>query len=60
MPNIDDAKQVGPHRKVLYGLPCAQCKVYYAADLTSCPVRQSRERVPALGATKLPSASGAL
>lgn len=34
-------------RKVLYGLPCAQCKIYYAAQLTSCPVCKCRERVPA-------------
>jgi len=34
-------------RKVLYGLPCAQCKIYYSADLLVCPVCQCRERVPA-------------
>ncbi len=28
-----------------YGLPCAKCKTYYAADLTSCPVCRSAERV---------------
>jgi len=33
--------------KVLYGLPCAQCRAYYPADLPSCPVCQCRERVPA-------------
>ena len=28
-----------------YGLPCAKCRTYYAADLTSCPVCKSSERV---------------
>jgi hypothetical protein len=46
-------KQIRPRTKMLYGLPCAQCKAYYAADLTSCPVCQCRERVP--GFTELPS-----
>ena len=30
---------------LLYGLPCARCKAYYAADLTACPVCKSTERV---------------
>ena len=34
-----DAKPVG------YGLPCAKCRTYYAADLKSCPVCKSAERV---------------
>lgn len=29
----------------LYGLPCAKCKTYFAADLTACPVCRSSERV---------------
>jgi hypothetical protein len=28
-----------------YGLPCAKCKTYYPADLTSCPICKSTERV---------------
>ncbi|HET7440158.1 MAG TPA: hypothetical protein VFJ47_02565 [Terriglobales bacterium] len=32
-------KQVG------YGLPCASCRTYYAADLTACPVCKSPQRV---------------
>jgi len=28
-----------------YGLPCAKCKTYYAADLDACPVCQSHVRV---------------
>src|SRR6476659_10269094 len=34
-------KQIG------YGLPCAKCKTYYAADLKACPVCKSPERVTA-------------
>jgi hypothetical protein len=33
------------HGKVLYGLPCARCGVYYAAELAICPVCNSPERV---------------
>src|SRR6185437_2851574 len=32
-------KQIG------YGLPCAHCKTYYAADLAACPVCKSPQRV---------------
>lgn len=35
------AKQVG------YGLPCANCRAYYGADLTACPICGCPERVPA-------------
>ncbi len=28
-----------------YGLPCANCKTYYAADLKACPVCKTAERV---------------
>ena len=30
-----------------YGLPCAHCKTYYAADLPACPVCKARQRVSA-------------
>ena len=36
-------KQVG------YGLPCANCRAYYGADLAVCPICGSAERVPAKG-----------
>jgi hypothetical protein len=32
-------------RRLGYGLPCAKCRTYYAADLTVCPVCKSTERV---------------
>jgi hypothetical protein len=31
-----------------YGLPCLKCKTYYAADLKSCPVCKSSQRVAPL------------
>ena len=40
---------LGP-RRVGYGLPCAKCKTYYAADLKSCPVCQASDRVSPLDA----------
>jgi hypothetical protein len=33
-------------RPVRYGLPCANCKAYYPAALTVCPVCQCSKRVP--------------
>jgi hypothetical protein len=32
-------------RGVLYGLPCANCRAYYPANLKACPVCTSVERV---------------
>ena len=32
-------------RRIGYGLPCAQCKTYYAADLVACPICKSAQRV---------------
>jgi hypothetical protein len=34
-----------------YGLPCAKCKTYYAADLKVCPICNGAERVSPLAAT---------
>ncbi|HZQ17208.1 MAG TPA: hypothetical protein VFA90_00690 [Terriglobales bacterium] len=33
-----------------YGLPCANCKTYYTADLTVCPVCKSPQRVSPVAA----------
>jgi hypothetical protein len=38
------------HQRVGYGLPCANCKAYYASDLPACPICKCAERVPARGA----------
>lgn len=42
--NLSTAQQLGP-RRTGYGLPCAKCKTYYAADLSACPVCKAEERV---------------
>jgi hypothetical protein len=43
------------NRKVVgFGLPCANCRTYYPADLKNCPVCKSAERV-AVTAVKLPA-----
>ncbi len=35
----------GLRKSTGYGMPCANCRLYYAADLDSCPTCNSRERV---------------
>jgi len=35
------------HRPARFGLPCANCKAYYASDLHACPICKCAERVPA-------------
>jgi hypothetical protein len=47
--------EFGP-RRVGYGLPCAKCKTYYAADLTACPVCKTAERVSPVSAATVPVA----
>ena len=42
--------EFGP-RRTGYGLPCAKCKTYYAADMTACPVCKTNERVSPVVAT---------
>ena len=39
-----------------YGLPCAKCKTYYAADLPSCPVCRETERVSPVISSAAPAA----
>ncbi len=36
--------ELGPKRRG-YGLPCAKCRAYYAADQTACPLCKATERV---------------
>jgi len=36
------AAQVAPLR---YGLPCMHCRIYYEADLDTCPICGCRDRV---------------
>jgi hypothetical protein len=42
--SLPASAQLGP-RRIGYGLPCAKCKTYYAADLSACPVCKTEERV---------------
>ena len=44
MDNVAGSLQLGP-RRAGYGLPCAKCKTYYAADLSACPVCKTADRV---------------
>ncbi len=39
-------------KRVGYGLPCARCKTYYAANLAACPVCKATDRVPAIAAIR--------
>jgi hypothetical protein len=44
--------QIGP-KTTGYGMPCANCKTYYPADLTACPVCKAAERIsPTAGAIR--------
>ena len=38
-------------KHVGYGLPCAKCKTYYAADLPACPICKSPQRMAAIQQT---------
>jgi hypothetical protein len=43
-PGTEADSKLGP-RHSGYGLPCAKCRTYYAADLPACPVCKADERV---------------
>jgi hypothetical protein len=45
-------------KAVGYGMPCANCRAYYPADMTACPICKCAERV-SLSASSLPQASAA-
>lgn len=47
------AREAAPKRAG-YGLPCSKCRTYYPADLKTCPICESSERV-AITAVKFPS-----
>jgi hypothetical protein len=42
--NLSHGAQIGP-KQTGYGMPCANCKTYYAADLKACPVCKTGERL---------------
>jgi len=37
-------------QKVRYGLPCADCRLYYAAELMACPICNCGERISPISA----------
>ncbi len=39
------APGAGTHKSSGYGLPCSKCRLYYPADLDSCPTCSHQERV---------------
>lgn len=43
------------HQTIGYGLPCANCRAYYPADMHACPICKSQERVSAAAAVALPT-----
>jgi len=50
---VSAAANDGP-KMAFYGLPCAKCKLYYAADLDCCPTCHHAERVSPI-APKVPT-----
>ena len=38
-------RRVAGPRPILYGLPCADCRLYYAAELTACPICSCVDRI---------------
>ncbi len=55
-PTVSTASQgEHPRRKpapgpILYGLPCANCRLYYTAELAVCPICSCGDRIsPATG-----------
>src|SRR5207245_5368322 len=44
-----NARALKQRRPVRYGLPCVNCKAYYASDLPACPICNRAERVPVTG-----------
>jgi len=51
------AADLGAHA-IGYGMPCAKCRAYYPADMDSCPICKTRERVKP-GKVKASVAQGA-
>src|SRR5438445_6737157 len=40
------AHVIKENRSARFGLPCANCKAYYASALPSCPICKCADRVP--------------
>ena len=48
-------KQAGPE-PTRYGLPCANCRLYYAAELTACPICGCGDRISPMTGLVRPAA----
>ena len=48
-------RQPGPG-PLRYGLPCANCRLYYAAELTACPICNCGDRIHPVTALVRPAA----
>jgi hypothetical protein len=48
-------RQPGPG-PIRYGLPCANCRLYYAAELTACPICNCGDRIPPVTGLVRPAA----
>jgi hypothetical protein len=44
------ARRQPGRQQVRYGLPCADCRLYYAAELTACPICNCTERISPISA----------
>jgi hypothetical protein len=52
-PLPEDTPSPSP-KAIGYGLPCSRCRAYYPADMTSCPICKSTERVSPTAVPALP------
>ena len=56
--NLDRVHAAAPgeamHKSSGYGLPCSKCRLYYPADLDSCPTCSHKERVSPIVAPAIP------
>jgi hypothetical protein len=48
-------RQPGP-APLRYGLPCANCRLYYGTELAACPICNCGDRIPPVTALVRPAA----
>jgi len=46
-------------RAIGYGMPCANCRAYYPADMQACPICHAKERVSATAVGPIPGSQTA-
>ena len=47
-----------PHKSSGYGMPCAKCRLYYPANVDTCPACNSKERVSPNVVPAIPKTAG--